>query len=98
MALRVCTVSFKDVRGITHGVDVEAESLYEAAVIGIQRLSEDPWGERIGVGAQIEVVVREPGSRHVLSLKQVERWLASAAANPLEATKKAKLKMILTRR
>jgi len=31
VALRICTVSFKSATGISHSVDVEAETLYEAA-------------------------------------------------------------------
>ena len=98
MALRRCSVGFKDVRGITHSVHVEAESLYEAAVLGIKRLSEDPWTERIGATTQLEIDVPDTGSRHVVSMRQIERWLAGAAASPVEATKKAKLKLMLVQR
>src|SRR5262245_46990575 len=41
LAVRACRVSFTDVRGIRHSADVEAESLYEAAVLGIRRLNQD---------------------------------------------------------
>ena len=47
MALRPCIVSFKDMRGIRHATEVEAESLFEAAVLGIRRLNEDPWLEKV---------------------------------------------------
>jgi hypothetical protein len=98
MALKQCAVSFTDVRGIKHTADVEAESLYEAAVQGIRRLNQDPWIERIGPGTRLEVEVREPSARHILSVEQVERWLAGATANPTEATKKKKLKLLLVQR
>ena len=98
MALKQCTVSFTDVRGIRHTADVEAESLYEAAVQGIRRLNQDPWIERIGPGTKLEVDVREPSARHILSVEQVERWLAGATVNPTEATKKKKLKLLLVQR
>jgi hypothetical protein len=98
MALKQCAVSFTDVRGIRHTADVEAESLYEAAVQGIRRLNQDPWIERIGPGTKLEVEVREPSARHILSVEQVERWLAGATANPTEATKKKKLKLLLVQR
>jgi hypothetical protein len=98
MALKLCAVSFTDLRGIRHTADVEAESLYEAAVQGIRRLYQDPWIERIGPGTKLEVEVREPSARHVLSVDQVERWLAGATANPTEATKKKKLKLLLVQR
>lgn len=98
MSLKACAVSFTDIRGIKHTVDVEAESLYEAAVQGIRRLNQDPWIERIGPGTRLEIEVREPGVKHALSVEQVERWLAGATKNPTEATKKAKLKLLLVQR
>lgn len=95
MALRVCTVSFKDVRGIRHCVDVEAESLYEAVVFAVRRFREDPWTEQVGAATVLDVEAREPATKHSISLQQVERWLGGATTSPNEATKKAKLKMIL---
>jgi len=41
----------QDHRGIRHSVDVEAETLYEAAVHGVCQLSADPWLEKIVVPA-----------------------------------------------
>ena len=98
MSLKLCAVSFTDVRGIKHTADVEAESLYEAAVQGIRRLNQDPWIERIGLGTKLEIEVREPAVTHALSAEQVERWLAGATKNPTEATRKAKLKLLLVQR
>ena len=43
MPLRACTVTFQDPRGIRHGVEVEAESLYEAVVLAVKPFREDPW-------------------------------------------------------
>jgi hypothetical protein len=95
VAVRPCIVSFKDVRGIRHSADVEAESLYEAVVLGVRRLNQDSWIERIGPATVLDVEVRAPGTTHSISLQQVERWLAGATTNPSEASKKAKLKMLL---
>jgi hypothetical protein len=97
VALRPCIVSFKDMRGIRHAAEVEAESLYEAAVLGIRLLNDDPWLEKIGSATVLEVEVRNPGTTHAISLQQVERWLAGATTNPNEASKKVKLKMLLMR-
>ena len=88
-------MSFEDVRGIRHVAEVEAESLYEAVVLGVRRLNQDSWIERIGPAIVLDVEVREPGTKHSISLQQVERWLAGATTNPNEASKKAKLKMML---
>lgn len=98
MALRLCAVSFTDIRGIRHTAEVEAESLYEAAVQGIRRLNQDPWIERIGPGTKLDIEVREPAAKHTLTVEQVERWLAGATPNPTEATKKKKLKLLLIQR
>ena len=95
VALRPCIVSFKDMRGVRHAAEVEAESLYEAAVLGVRRLNEDPWLEKIGPATILEIEVRAPGTTHTISLQQVERWLAGTTKNPYESMKKAKLKMIL---
>jgi hypothetical protein len=97
VALRTCTVSFKDMRGIRHSVDVEAESLYEAAVLAVQRLRRDPWTEQVGNATVLDIEIREPATTHSLTIQQVERWLAGKTTNPNEALKKAKLKMMLVK-
>jgi len=43
-------VSFKRTTGISHSVDVEAETLYEAGGIGSARLKKDGWIEGLGPG------------------------------------------------
>jgi hypothetical protein len=98
MAVRTCSVAFTDARGIRHSVEVSAESLYEAAVLGVRRLNEDAWVERIGPATVLGIEAREPGTKHSVSLQQVERWLAGATTNPNEATKKARLKMMLVQK
>jgi hypothetical protein len=95
VATRRCSVTFQDARGVRHTVDVEADSLYEAVVLAVSRFREDPWAPQVAAGTLLDVDVREPSTRHSISLQQVERWLASATASPGEASKKAKLKLIL---
>ena len=95
MAVRTCAVSFVDIRGIKHTVEVEAESLYEAAVVAACRFRKDRWIQQIAPATVLDVEVREPSARHSISLQQVERWLAGATSNPYEAMKKAKLKTML---
>ena len=88
-------MSFVDLRGIRHTADVQAESLYEAAVLAIKVFRSDPWMERVGPATVLEIDVREPSTRHSLSLQQIERWLDGTTSSPLEASKKAKLKMLM---
>jgi hypothetical protein len=95
VAVRACTVSFKDMRGIRHGVEVEAESLYEAVVLAVTRLRDDPWIEQVRPDTPLDVEVREPSTMHLITLQQVERWISGTTVSPLEASKKAKLKLLL---
>ena len=97
MAVRTCSVSFLDARGIRHGVDVEADSLYEAAVKAVARFRFDPWMEPVGTATALDIEIRESATKHVVTLKQVESWLASTNASPHVASKKTRLKMLLMR-
>ena len=95
VAVRTCSVSFVDPRGIRHGCDVEAESLYEAAVKAVARFRQDVWTEQVARATVLDVEIREPATKHSISLQQLERWLAGATSNPNEASRKVKLKMLL---
>ncbi len=95
MPTRVCDVSFKDIKGIRHSVEVHAESLYEAAVMAVTAFGKDPWLEKIGPATVLDVEIREPATKHALSVQQVNRYLDGATTNPNEAVKKARLKMML---
>jgi hypothetical protein len=46
----------------------------------------------------LHVEVREPSTKHAITLQQVEPWLAGATTKPTEASKKAKLNMMLVQR
>ena len=94
VAVRICTVSYTGPSGIRHSVEVEAESLYEAAVLAVKRFRQDVWGEAVVHGTELAVEIREPATKHLVTLQQVERWLA-APGRPYETAKKAKLKMML---
>ena len=95
MTLRVCTVSFKSPTGVTHGVDVEAETLYEAAGVGLARLKKDGWIEGLGPGSRLEIQVREPSTIHSLTVQQVHRWTESVTTSPAEVLRRARVKQLL---
>ena len=98
MPLRSCSVSFLDVRGIRHVAEVQAESLYEAAILGMRVFKADPWIERVGPATVFDVEVREPCTKHAITLQQIERWLDGATTSPNEGVKKAKLKNLMLSR
>ena len=59
----------------------------------MRRFRTDPWIEPVGNATVLDVEIREPSTRHVITLS-AERWLAGAPTNPNEAVK-AQLKNLL---
>jgi hypothetical protein len=95
MPVRVCTVSFMSPSGISHSVEIEAETLYEAAGVGLARLKKDGWVEGLGPGTRLEIQVREPASIHTLSVQQLHRWIESVTASPAGVLRRARVKQLL---
>ena len=54
-------------------MNLEAETLHEAAVMAVQRFRQDIWDEAVAAGTTLDVEVREPSTKHSLMLGQVER-------------------------
>jgi hypothetical protein len=52
LAVRACTVSFVGPSGVPHSIDVTAESVYEAAALGLSRLRRDEWADQIAPSAR----------------------------------------------
>jgi hypothetical protein len=63
--------------------------------MAVAALRNDPWLERVGPSTVLDIEVREPATKHAISLQQVERWLDGATTSPNEASRKARLKMML---
>ena len=70
--LRTCTVSFCDLKGIKHAIEVTADSLYEAVAQGLRAFRQNDWVDDIDGGlTTITVVVRQPAVEH--RSRKVER-------------------------
>ena len=89
------TVSVTGPSGVRFSVDVTAESLYEAAALGLSLLRQDDWVEAIAPGTELEVLVRQPTTKHTVTLAQLLRWCDGIAVSPNETLKKRKLKDLL---
>jgi hypothetical protein len=89
VALRMCTVSFSGPSGIRHSVDVTAESLYEAAALGVSALRKSGWVDTVGLGTELEIQVREPPTCHRITVHQIHRWCDGIAASPDETLRSA---------
>ena len=91
-----CAVSFTDLEGTRHTVDVAAESLYEAAILGISALRRDSFLESVpGPATRLEVEIKHPTVRHAVSLQQLKTWLDRGSTNPAEVLRRKRLKSLL---
>ena len=95
MAARLCRVAFTDLNGVRHSVELQADSLYEAAVLGLKALKRSEWVDAVGPGTRLEIQVLEPAAVHILMVAQLTRWLDGGATTPAEALKKKQLKTLL---
>jgi hypothetical protein len=95
MPVRLCSVSLTDPGGVRHTVEVSAESLLEAAALGLAALKGDGWVEGPGRAATLEITVMEPTVKHSVPVQRVMRWLDGATISPNEMVKKQRLKALL---
>jgi len=87
-----CVVSYVDTSGIRHSVEVEAQSLYEAAVLAIRVFRQHDCEPREANRLEIEV---RSSVVHTLSIKKLNEWLNGGARTPKEAVTKERLRALL---
>jgi hypothetical protein len=91
--MATCVVSFVDWDGIRHSVEVEAEGLYEASILGLcafRKHELEPGGL-----TQLEVEVRSSVT-HTLTVTKVREWLQRGVRSPKEAVLKERLRTLLS--
>jgi hypothetical protein len=92
---KTCRVSFTDLSGIRHSVEIQADSLYEAAVVRLKALKMAEWVDAVGPATRLEIQVLQPSAVHILMVAQITRWLDGGSKNPAEAVVKKRLKGLL---
>jgi hypothetical protein len=92
---KACIVSLTDPGGMKHSVEVQADSLYEAAARGLRMLRNDGWTPHTHGSARIEIEVREPGVTHSIPISRLEAWLHSYAIQPKDFLRKQQLRELL---
>ena len=90
--MATCVVSYLDTSGIRHTVEVDADSLYEAAVLAYLAFKEHDCAP--GEITQLDVEVRKSVT-HSLTLRKVQEWLNGGARSPKEAVTKERLRALL---
>jgi hypothetical protein len=87
-----CFVSYLDVSGIRHQVEVEASSLYEAAALAVKAFRDHDCEP--GQLCQLEIEIRT-SITHTLTVRKLRDWLNGGAKTPKELVVKEKLKALL---
>jgi hypothetical protein len=91
---RVSVVKVIDDHGLEHRVKVRAESVYEAALLGLDGLERVGWeSDGSTIGSVIVEVWEEP-TRHVVQVKKLLNWLEAPGKFPPEEQRKAKLRVL----
>jgi hypothetical protein len=90
----VCVVKLTDDHGVEHGVKVRAESVYEAALLGLNRLERMGSGERRLDNRECDRGGWEEPTRHVVHVKKLLSWLKAPGKFPPEEERKAKLRVL----
>src|SRR5262249_17347509 len=86
------SVSYLDAEGLRHTVEVDAESLYEAAELAIRTFRQHDC--KPGQVSRLEVEVRSSVT-HTITPKRIYDWLNGGAKTPKEAVMKERLRALL---
>ncbi|HJT65763.1 MAG TPA: hypothetical protein VJ749_04885 [Pyrinomonadaceae bacterium] len=87
-----CFVSYLDLSGIRHQVEVDAGSLYEAAALAVTAFKEHDCEP--GQLSQLDIEIRTSVT-HTLTVKKLLEWLNSGAKTPKEVVIKDRLRAIM---
>jgi hypothetical protein len=93
--VRTCIVSYSDLDGVKHSVEITAGSLFEAAIVGMNALKVPDWFNRSTL--QIEVRVKQPETVHTVTNAVLTAWLARKGRTPREMSLKARLNEMMKR-
>jgi hypothetical protein len=97
--LRTCRVSFEDMDGIAHSVEVTAQSLFEAAALALKAFRAAEWmPSGPAPGTVFQVAVLHPVAKHRISLRKFMAWLEANGRTPKEHANKQRLRELLENR
>jgi hypothetical protein len=96
MAVRSCRVTLKDMDGVTHTVEVTAETVYEAVAIGLAAIRGNQWVLGIAQGLDaIQVCASDFPVVHSVQLKDFIAWLERTAGSPRDLSRRKRIQEIL---
>jgi hypothetical protein len=91
--IRTCRVSFTDSEGLRHSVNVQAETLYEAAALAVRAFLDHDCPP--APMCTLDVEARSPAVTHTVSVRKVRDWLESSAKSPRDRLLKERLKGLM---
>jgi len=87
-----CIVSYLDLSGIRHQVEVEAGSMYEAAALAVRAFRDHDCEP--GPLSQLEIEIRTSVT-HTLTVKKLREWLEGGAKTPRDVVIKDRLRELM---
>jgi len=91
--MKHCIVSFVDFSGIRHSVEVQADSMYEAAASALETFHEHDCPP--GIGSELEVQVRSAVT-HLVGVKKLKDWADLGGGSTRDVILKRRIKTALT--
>src|SRR4030088_269413 len=96
MSVRTCKVTIQDMEGVSHTVEVTAETLYEAVALGMAAIRTDDWVTGIAQGLNpVKVRVTNVAVEHEVRLMDFTKWLDRTGGSPREMTERKRIRSIL---
>lgn len=95
MSEQDCVVKLVDDHGVEHSVRVRAESVYEAALRGLQKLERIGWESDESQIGWVTVEIWEEPTRHRVHVGKMLGWIKSSGRTPRDEIRKGKLRMLL---
>jgi len=87
--IRPCIVSYTDAAGVTHSVQVNAATVFEAAITGMAAMKVSNW--RNDPALSIRVRLKAPARSYAVGTAVLVKWLSRQGKTPREVALKVKL-------
>jgi hypothetical protein len=95
MPAKSCRVTFRDLEGVSHTVEVTAETLYEAVALGLAAIRRNDWVAGIAERPNVKVFVADIPVEHEVKIQEFTAWLERSSRSPRELTERKKFRAIL---
>lgn len=99
MSISKCIVRLKDCHDTEHSAEVYSESLYEAVLRGLNRLTDVGWESTANETVKrVEAEIHQEPTRHIVDVPKLLKWVEEKSTYPAQETRKAKLRKLLSTR